>query len=67
MFSAFYNSFKIKEIRSRILFTAGIIVLVRLAANIPCPGVDPQALSDYFAMLNKSAASGTFVSSYNFV
>ncbi len=40
-------------------------MLVRLAANIPCPGVNPQALSDYFAMLNKSAASGTFVSMFD--
>ncbi len=49
MFSAFFNSFKIKELRGRILFAMGLIVLCRIAANIPCPGVDPKALSAYFA------------------
>ncbi|OGV52954.1 MAG: preprotein translocase subunit SecY [Lentisphaerae bacterium GWF2_52_8] len=48
MFSAFANSLKVKELRSRILFTAGVIVLCRVAANIPCPGVDPAALKGYF-------------------
>lgn len=49
MFSAFFNSIKIKELRSKLLFTAGVVVLCRVIANIPCPGVDPQALSNYFA------------------
>ncbi|MBC8205825.1 MAG: preprotein translocase subunit SecY [Kiritimatiellaeota bacterium] len=40
MFSAFVNSFKIKELRERILFTFGIIFLCRLLANIPIAGVD---------------------------
>ncbi len=40
MFSAFVNSFKIQELRQRILFTFGIIFLCRLLANIPIAGVD---------------------------
>ncbi|MDD5698174.1 MAG: preprotein translocase subunit SecY [Victivallaceae bacterium] len=48
MFSAFWNTLRIKELRNRLLFTAGIIVLVRAAANIPCPGIDPVALATYF-------------------
>jgi len=40
MLSAFVNSFKIKELRQRILFTFGIIFLCRLLANIPIAGVD---------------------------
>ena len=48
MFKAFINSFKVKELRDRILFTAGIIILCRIAANIPCPGVDTYNLSLYF-------------------
>jgi preprotein translocase subunit SecY len=54
MFGAFANSLKIKELRSRILFTAGIIVLCRIAANIPCPGVDPVALKQYFQDFGQS-------------
>ncbi len=54
MFSAFINCFKVKELRDRILFTIGIIFLVRLAANIPCPGVDTAALKAYIAQLQQS-------------
>lgn len=48
MFKAFINSFKVKELRDRIFFTAGIIILCRIAANIPCPGVDTHNLALYF-------------------
>lgn len=40
MLSAFVNSFKIQELRQRILFTLGVIFLCRLLANIPIAGVD---------------------------
>ncbi len=59
MFSAFFNSLKVKELRSRILFVAGIIILCRVAATIPCPGVDPQALKLYVAEItSKTGGSG---------
>jgi preprotein translocase subunit SecY len=58
MFSAFLNTFKIKELRAKILFTAGILVLDRLAANIPCPGVDTQALKHYFEQFGPEGAGG---------
>ena len=57
MFAAFWNTLKIKELRNRLLFTAGIIVLIRVAANIPCPGIDPAALSAYFNENFGNAAS----------
>jgi preprotein translocase subunit SecY len=44
MFSAFVNCWKIPELRRRILFTLGIVVLARLGANIPCPGINPAEL-----------------------
>ncbi|QHI68237.1 preprotein translocase subunit SecY [Tichowtungia aerotolerans] len=40
MLSAFVNSFKIEELRQRILFTFGIIFLCRVLAKIPIAGVD---------------------------
>jgi preprotein translocase subunit SecY len=60
MFSAFFNSLKVKELRYRILFAAGIIVLCRIASTIPCPGVDPQALNLYVAEITKSSGGGVF-------
>ena len=47
MLKAFLNAWNIKELRNRLLFTALIIVLVRFASNIPCPGVNPAALEDF--------------------
>ena len=44
MLSAFANSFKIPELRSRILFTLGLIFICRLVASVPTPGVDAAEL-----------------------
>lgn len=44
MLSAFANSFKIPELRRRILFTMGLIFICRLVATVPTPGVDAVAL-----------------------
>ena len=61
MFSAFINSFKVKELRNRIFFTAGVIVLCRIAANIPCPGVNTANLAKYFERLSSESAAGGFM------
>ncbi len=58
MFAAFLNVLKVKELRNRLLFTALIIVLVRVASNIPCPGVDPAALEEYINTMSGSASGG---------
>ena len=58
MWKAFFNIFKVKELRSRLLFTALIIVLVRIACNIPCPGVNAVALEKYMAELAANAGGG---------
>jgi preprotein translocase subunit SecY len=55
MLSAFINSFKIEELRQRILFTFGIIFLCRLLSNIPIAGVDFGMITDY---VKASAAGG---------
>ena len=47
MWRAFINTLKVKELRNRLLFTALIIVLVRVASNIPCPGINPAALERF--------------------
>lgn len=43
------NAFKISELRSRILFTAAMILVFRLGCQIPTPGVDGAALQKLFA------------------
>jgi len=44
----FRNVFKIKELRSRILFTLGILVVYRIGGHIPTPGIDGDALFSFF-------------------
>jgi preprotein translocase subunit SecY len=40
---------KIKDLRNRILFVLAMLVIFRLAAHIPIPGVDAEALQNLFA------------------
>ena len=42
---AFKNSFKIPELKSRIIFTLVMLSIYRLGAHVPTPGVDGQELS----------------------
>ncbi len=39
---------KVKDIRVRILFVLGMLVIFRLAAHIPVPGVDLESLKQFF-------------------
>jgi preprotein translocase subunit SecY len=48
MLSAFVNTFKIAELRQRILFTFGLIFICRLIAAVPLPGVDAVAIRSFF-------------------
>ncbi|MDY0302218.1 MAG: preprotein translocase subunit SecY [Candidatus Moranbacteria bacterium] len=56
--------FKIKELRNKILFILALLVVFRLAANIPLPGVDAAKLKEFFdsnqlfGMLNAFSGSG---------
>ncbi len=38
-----------KDLRNRILFTLSILVIYRLGVQVPTPGVDREALMDFFA------------------
>jgi len=45
----FVRAFKEKEIRGRLLFTLGTVIVFRLLAHLPLPGVDLLALKQLFA------------------
>ncbi len=55
MWKTFQNAFKIKEIRKKILFTFFILVVVRLGAHIPIPGVNTAYFADWFARQSGTA------------
>lgn len=46
MLSAFTRAFKTPDLRKKLLFTLGIIVLFRLGSQIPTPGVSYQAVQE---------------------
>ncbi len=47
MLQAFFNMWRIKDLRTTILFTLGMLVIYRVGFFIPLPGVDQSALSAY--------------------
>jgi preprotein translocase subunit SecY len=49
MISAFRDSFRVPELRSRILFTLAMIVIVRIGTSITLPGVDGSVLDEWIA------------------
>ncbi|WP_341730246.1 preprotein translocase subunit SecY [Brooklawnia sp.] len=44
MVSAFLNAFRTPDLRKKILFTLGIVVLLRLGSTIPTPNVNASAI-----------------------
>jgi preprotein translocase subunit SecY len=51
---SFQSAFRIPELRNRILFTLGILIVFRVGTYVTIPGIDPRALDEYFS----SAATG---------
>lgn len=49
MLEIFRNIFKIPDLKKRLLFTLGMLVVVRLGSHLPLPGVDKEAMSNLFA------------------
>ena len=43
------NAFKMKEIRNKIFFTFLMLIVIRLASQIPVPGVNRDYFSNWFA------------------
>ncbi len=43
---SFRNIFKIQELKQRIVFTAGILIIVRFGAHVTLPGVDASVLAE---------------------
>ncbi len=64
MLSAFTNSMKIPELRSRILYTLALLFVSRVGAHIPLPGLDPKPLQDFF-VAQVGSQGGAMVGLYN--
>jgi len=58
---SFRNIFKIQELRQRILFTAGLLVIVRFGAHVTLPGVDAKILAE----VTRTQSSNTLFGLYD--
>ncbi|MDQ3693629.1 MAG: preprotein translocase subunit SecY [Chloroflexota bacterium] len=64
MFQAVVSAFRIPDLRQKILFTLGMLVIFRFIATIPVPGVDREGLQAFvqgnqlLGMLNLFSGSG---------
>lgn len=54
------NIFKIPELRRKVLFTLFIIFIYRVGAHVPTPGVDGNALSQFFARIAGTTGGNLF-------
>jgi preprotein translocase subunit SecY len=55
MLEKFANIFRIPDLRKRVLFTLGLLAVYRLGAFIPTPGINADALAQYFNANSGSA------------
>ena len=64
MLQAVINAFRIPDLRAKILFTLSMLVIFRVIASIPIPGVDREGLKAFIennqllGMLNLFSGSG---------
>lgn len=59
------NCFKIEELRNKILFTLGILAVYRLGCYIPTPGINGEALAEFFQRMNTTTGGGNVFSIMN--
>ena len=57
MLKTLKNAFKIKDIRTKILYTFLMLVVVRIGSQLPIPGVNRDYFSQWFAQQTGDAFS----------
>src|SRR5437868_13176894 len=65
MISAFTNSFKIPELRARILFTLAMLVVFRIGTAITCPGVNSAVIQAWFQSQIDANTGGSVAALFN--
>ncbi|MBN2509827.1 MAG: preprotein translocase subunit SecY [Spirochaetales bacterium] len=54
--------FRVRDLRQRVLFTIGMLIVFRIGANIPIPGININALKLYF--MSQQGNSGIGITEY---
>jgi len=60
LIEAFQNIFKIPELKKKVLFSLAMLAVYRVGCHIPTPGIDAQALAQFF-----KAAQGTLLGMFD--
>ena len=58
MANSLVEMFRIKDLRKKIFITLGLLIVSRVGAVIPIPGIDPQVLKLYFLSQSNSSNIG---------
>ncbi len=58
MANTFTDMWRMKDIRQKLLFTIGILIVCRFGTVIPLPGIDPNAVETYFLAVSQSTTIG---------
>ena len=57
MLTTLKNAFKIKEVRQKLLYTLGMLVVIRIGSQLPVPGVNTTYFAQWFAAQTNGAFS----------
>ena len=49
LWQSLVNAWKLPELRAKVLFTAAMVAIYRFGAHVPVPGIEIDALKDFFA------------------
>ncbi len=60
MLSALVNSFRIPDLKRRLLVTMALVAVYRVGCFIPTPGIDGAALANFFQQVAKSQGGALF-------
>ena len=60
MFEAFFNIFKIPDLKKKLLITFGLIAVYRIGAFIPTPGIDSAKLVQFFENIAQTSGGTLF-------
>ncbi|MBO0802618.1 MAG: preprotein translocase subunit SecY [Nocardiopsaceae bacterium] len=60
MLTAFIRAFRTPDLRKKLLFTLGVLVLFRFGAMLPAPGIDEKNVSKCANLAQQSSAAGVY-------
>jgi len=60
MLSALVNSFRIPDLKKRLLITAALLTVYRIGCYVPTPGINGTALAEFFTRIAKTQGGAIF-------